>query len=258
MSSTELVRAAHLRGVSGVHRRLLRTGTTVGIWFWCIYVLYAVGITVGNAATGNDLEISALDATIGASRWPVIWLGISASVGILTLHLAAGGNRRSLFEGVVRGAIGIGAGFGVVTTLVLLGESALSTSLGMTWRRLGALPFDSPVEVLGTAVAEALVITTYILVGASIGVGFKRARALGTLLMVPLLLPAALADLATRTGVLGSIANIELRPDLAHAEVPTSEGLMTTLLGIGGGVLAVVLAALVLHALLRTVSERPR
>lgn len=258
MSRTELVRAGHLRGVTGAARRLRGAGVTVGIWFWVIYALYAVGIIVGNAAAGNDLEISALDATIGASRWPMIWLGISASVGILALHVSAGGSRRSLFEGVLRGALVVGAGFGAVTTLVLLGERLLSTSLGMTWRRLGALPFDSPVAVLGTALAEALVITTYILVGASIGAGFTHLGAWGGLLIVPLAVPAVLVDLATRTGVVGSIANVELRPDIEHAEVPPSEGLLTTLLGIGGGALAVVLAAVVLWAMLRTVPVRPR
>ncbi|MEU4363760.1 hypothetical protein [Promicromonospora sp. NPDC023987] len=257
MRPTEPARAGHLRGVAAVDRRLRRNGAVVGIWFWAVYALYSVGITLGNAAAGNDLEISALDSTIGASRWLMIWLGISASVGILALHLAAGASRRSLFEGVVRGALVVGAGFGVVTTLALLGERVLNTSLGMSWARLGALPFDSVGAVLGTAVAEALVITTYILVGACFGAGFTHAGARGGFLIVPLAVPAVLVDLATRTGVVGVIANVDLRPDLDHAEVSTSEGLATTLLGIGGGVLAVVLAAVVLYALLRTVPVRP-
>jgi hypothetical protein len=257
MSRTDLVRAGHLRGVAGVSRRLRRSGLVVGIWFWAIYVLYAVGITVGNAVAGNDLEVSALDATLGASRWSMIWLGITASVGVLALHLAAGGSRRSLFDGVVRGSLVVGAGYGVVTTLALLGERTLSMSLGMTWRRLGALPFDSPLTVLGTVVAEALVITTYLLFGACVGAGFARYRAWGTLLVVPLAVPAVLVDLATRTGVVGSIANVELRPDLEHAEVPPSEGLLTMLLGLGGATLAVVLAAVLLYALLRTIPVRP-
>jgi hypothetical protein len=257
MTRSEHIRAGDLRGVAAVDQRLRGNSLVVGIWFWGVYLLYAVGITLGNAAAGNDLKISALDATIGSARWPMIWLGISASVGILALHVAAGGSRRSMFGGVVRGAVVVGAGFGVVTTLALLGERLLSTSLGMTWRRVGALPFDSPAAVLGTAVAEALVITTYLLVGAAIGVGFTQVRAWGTLLMIPLLIPAALVDLATRTGVLGMIANVELRPDIDHAEVPPSEGLVTTLLGVGGGVIAVVLAAVLLYALLRTAPVRP-
>ena len=257
MSRINLARAQHQRGVAGVDRRLRRAGATVGIWFWAVYVLYAVGITVGNALAGNDLEISALDATIGAARWPMIWLGVVASVGLLALHVSAGGSRRSLFEGVVRGSLVVGAGYGVVTTLALLGERTLSTSLGMTWRRLGALPFDSPLAVLGTVVAEALVITTYLLFGACIGAGFAHYRVWGALLIVPLAAPAVLVDLATRTGVVGSSANLELRPDLDHAEVPPSEGLTTMLLGIGGATLAVVLAAVLLYALLRTIPVRP-
>jgi hypothetical protein len=92
---------------------------------------------------------------------------------------------------------------------------------------------------------------------AAIGAGFTQVRAWGTVLMVPLLIPAALVDVATRTGVLGTIFNLELRPDLDHAEVPPSEGLVTTLVGVGGGVLAVVLAAVVLYALLRTIPVQP-
>ena len=256
MGRTNLARAGHLRGVAGVARRLRGSGVTVGIWFWGVYALYAVGITVGNAAAGNDLEISALDATLGAARWPMIALGVLASSGILTLHVAAGGSRRSMSEGVVRGAVVVGAGWSVLTTLALLGERLLSTSLGMTWRRLGALPFDSPLTVLGTTAAEALVLITYILVGAGIGLGFTRTGAWGTLLIVPLALPAVLADLATRTGVVGTIANIQFVPDIEHAEVPSSEGLATLLIGLGGAALAAVLAAVVLRALLRTAPVR--
>jgi hypothetical protein len=257
-SRSRLARAAHLRGVAVAARRLRASGVTIGVWFWGIYALYAVGISVGNAAAGNDLEISALDATLGATRWPMIVLGVIASSAVLTLHVAAGGSRRSLFVGVLRGAVVVGAGFGVVTTLALLAERLLSTSLGMTWRRLGALPFDSPLTVLGTTVAEALVLTTYVLVGACIGIGFTYGGARGTLLIVPLALPAVLADLATRTGVIGTIANVELRPDIDHAEVPPAEGLLTLLLGIGGVAVAVVLAAVVLRALLRTAPVRAR
>lgn len=256
MSRTEHVRAGHRRGVAAVDRRLRRNGAVVGIWFWGVYALYAVGIIAGNALAGNDLEISALDATLGSSRWPMLWLGISASVAVLGMHVAAGGSRRSLVEGVVRGALVVGAGFGVVTTLALLGERLLSTSLGMSWRRLGALPFDSPGAVLGTAVAEALVITTYILVGAAIAAGFTHLGARGAFLIVPLAVPAVLADLATRTGVVGAIANVELRPDIEHAEVPASDGLAPLLLGLGGGALAVALAAVLLYVVLRTVPVR--
>jgi hypothetical protein len=188
----------------------------------------------------------------------MITLGILGSSAILTLHVAAGGSRRSLFEGVVRGAVVVGALFGVVTTLALLGERLLSTSLGMTWRRLGALPFDSPAMVLGTAVAESLVLITYILVGAAIGIGFTHSTGWGTLLLIPLAVPAVLVDLATRTGVVGTIANVELVPDIDHAEVRAVEGLAPMLIGLGGGVLAVVLAALALHTLLRTAPVRSR
>ena len=128
----------------------------------------------------------------------------------------------------------------------------------MTWRRLGALPFDSPLTVLGTTVAEAFVLATYVLVGACIGIGFTYGGARGTLLIVPLALPAVLADLATRTGVIGTIANVELRPDIDHAEVPPAEDLLTLLLGLGGAAVAVVLAAVLLRALLRTAPVRAR
>lgn len=258
MSRTALARAGHRRGVTAVARWMRHSGTVVGTWFWSLYAVYAVGLTLGNRIAGNDLEISALDATLGAQRWAVLWLGVVAATGMLSVHVAAGGTRRSLVGGVVRGSLVLGAGYGVATVLALLGERLLSTSLGMTWRRVGALPFDSPLTVIGTVVAESLVVATYLLVGACVGAGFTRARAWGTLLMLPLLLPAVLVDLATRTGVVGTIANVELVPDIDHAEVPPAEGLPTLLLGVGGAALAALLAAVVLHALLRTTPVRPR
>ncbi|MFI6425636.1 hypothetical protein [Promicromonospora sp. NPDC050880] len=258
MSRTDLARAGHRRAVTAVDRWVRRSGVVVACWFWVIYALYAVGITVGNAVTGGDLEISALDATLGAQRWAVLWLGVVGTTALLAVHVAAGGSRRSLAGGVLRGALVLGAGYGVVTVLALLGERLLSTSLGMTWRRLGALPFDSPLAVLGTVLAEGLVVATYLLVGACIGVGFVHARAWGALLIVPLALPAVLVDLATRTGVVGTIANVELRPDIDHAEVPPAEGLVTLLTGVGGAALAAAIAAVVLYALLRTAPVRPR
>lgn len=255
---TALTAAARRRGAAAVTGWMRRGALVAGVWFWGFYAVYAVALILGNVLAGNDLETSALDVTLGAQRWAVVWIGVVAATALLPVHVAAGGDRRSLAAGVVRGALLVGGAYGVLVVLALLGERLLSTSLGMTWSRLGALPFGTPLAVLGTAVAEALVITTYILVGASVGAGFMRARAWGTLLMIPLLVPAALVDLATRTGVVGTVANVELRPDLDHAVVLAADGLDTTLLGVGGAALAALLAAAALHALLRTAPVRPR
>jgi len=255
---TEAVRSVRRRGAAAAVRWLCRSGGFVAAWFWGIYALYAVGIAVGNAAAGNDLEVSALDTTLGAQRWAVVWLGIAGVSVLLALHVSAGADRRSLIAGMVRAALLLGGAYGVVTTLALLGERLLSTSLGMSWRRLGGLPFESPLDVLGTAVAEGLVVTTYILAGAGVGAAFVRGRTWGLTLLVPLALPAALVDLASRTGVLGAIANVELRPDIEHAEVPSAEGLTALLTGVGGAALAALLAGVALHLLLRSAPVRPR
>lgn len=256
--TTEVARSVRRCGAAAAVRWLCRSGALVAVWFWGIYALYAVGIAVGNAAAGNDLEVSALDATLGAQRWAVVWLGIAGVSVLLALHVSAGADRRSLIAGMVRAALLLGGAYGVVTTLALLGERLLSTSLGMSWRRLGGLPFESPLDVLGTAVAEGLVVTTYILAGAGVGAAFVRGRTWGLTLLVPLALPAALVDLASRTGVLGAIANVELRPDIEHAEVPSAEGLTALLTGVGGAALAALLAGVALHLLLRSAPVRPR
>jgi hypothetical protein len=230
----------------------------VGVWFWAIYLVYAVGIIAGNGLAGNDLEISAFDSTLGSSRWPVLWLGAAVPAALLATHLAAGGTRRSLFDGVVRGALVVGAGFGAATTIALLAERALSTSLGMTWRRLGALPFDGVAGVVSTLVAESLVVTTYVLVGAGIGFAYQRhGAARGTLASIPLFLPAVLVDVVTRTGVVGAIANVRFEPDIENAVVPTAEGAVPMLVGIGGALAAVVLAAAVLRYVVRDASVNP-
>jgi hypothetical protein len=257
-SSRTHVTSTHAVAVTAVARVLSRTGIKVGVWFWAIYLVYAVGIIVGNRLAGNDLEISALDTTLGSSRWPVLWIGVAMPIAVLGLHLSAGGTRRSLFDGVVRSALVVGVGFGTATTIALLAERALSTSLGMTWRRLGALPFDGVAGVVSTLVAESLVIAAYVLVGAGIGFAYKRhGAARGTLLSVALFVPAVLADVATRTGVIGVIANVRFEPDIENAVVPISQGLAPMLAGVGGAAVAVVLAAVALRFVLRDASLNP-
>lgn len=243
---------------AAVARVFRRTGIKTGAWFWGAYLLYAVGLMVGFDLAGNDLETSAFDILFGSSRWPVLVIGVMAPQWLLAMHLSAGGTRRALYEGIVRGALVVGAGFGTMTTIALLGERVLAESLGMTWRRLGGMPFDGVAGVATTLLGESFVIATYALVGAGIGFAFRsHGGARGALLSIAVVIPAALVDLVTRTGVLGVAANVRFEPDIENAVVPTSEGVVPMLVGLGGALVAVVLAAAVLRYVVRDASVNP-
>src|SRR5690606_42021686 len=94
--------------------------------------------------------------------------------------------------------------------------------------------------------------------GGGAGAASVRGRTGGLRVLVPPARPPALVDLASGTGVLGAIANVELRPDIEHAEVPSAEGLTALLTGVGGAALAALLAGVALHLLLRSAPVRPR
>jgi hypothetical protein len=145
--------------------------------------------------------------------------------------------------------VAVGALFGVVTTVALLGERVLNATLGIDWQRLGGLAVSpgSASWYVVTPVAEGLVIATYTLVGMGIGVAYSRyGPRLGTFVTLALLLPAALVDAATGTGILGVILMTEEGP-AGPAPVP----------GLVGALLAAVLSAVAYRLLLQLAHPRP-
>jgi hypothetical protein len=99
-----------------------------------------------------------------------------------------------------------------------------------------------------TLLTEALVAATYYLVGAAIAAGYYRLGMVrGTVHVLATLVPAALVDLASHTGVMSLIVGLDNLPD----------GGPGVLLGLVGGAVAIGLAAWLLSVPLRSVPLRP-
>lgn len=248
-SREELVRAADRRGARQATAVSVRVVSVIGGWYWAIFTIVAVSVIVGSVQFGSGLDQGVVDAQIGgSSRWFMMVLGTVVPAAYLRLHVAAGGTRRSLVTGTVRGGILGGALIGLVTAVYTLGERALFGALDLTWSREYGLPVDGYAGIALTTVTEALVAATYYLVGAAIAAGYYRfGMVRGTVYVLAALVPAALVDLASHTGVAALIAGLDNLPD----------GGTGVLLGLVGGAVAIGLAAWLLSVPLRSVPLRP-
>jgi hypothetical protein len=148
----------------------------------------------------------------------------------------------------VLAAATVGPLFGVLTVLLTLGEERFYDALGIAWPG-GAtpLPLDSAASIVLAVVAETLVVVTYLLVGiASVGAFRTRLMMLGPILVAGLLVPCAVVDLATRTGIFG----IPLRGGY-------DDVVLATLGTVIGGLVAVMLAAVLAYQLFLRPQIRP-
>ncbi|WP_277211132.1 hypothetical protein [Isoptericola croceus] len=240
-------RVAHARAVAAARRRFLRVLLLAGAWFWTGWALIVLSLPLIVERWGGVAEGLTYDAAGSPARWPAFAVGIIATGALLRPHLAAGGTRRALVDGVARGAVLGGLAFGVATVLLTLAEQRTYAALGRPWQgTAGAFAPENLAGVVGTVVAETLVITTYALVGVAVLAGYLRwGPWRGTLAVVPLLVPGVLVDLTTRTGIFA----IPVRDD-AVGSLPGAVGVLV------GALVAAALAAVVAYRLLRTV--RPR
>lgn len=244
-ATTALVRDAEQRGARRAAAVTVRVVVTIGAWYWAIFLVVAAAVIIGNDRFGSGLDQGVLDAQMGGpSRWFLLVLGIIIPAAYLRLHVAAGGTRRSLAVGTVQGALVSGVLIGLVTALYLLGERALFAALDQPWVREFGLPVDGVAGVALTVLSEALVAATYYLAGAAISAGYYRFGVVrGSLYLLAALVPAALADLSTHTGVTALVVGPENLPGV--------------LLGLTGGAVAVALAAWLFGTPVRTVYLRP-
>ncbi len=247
-----LARAARRRASRTVRRNVVAAFATVGGWFWAIYAVVGVGVPLLVSRAGGEMDGGIFESSAGTPRWFAFVLGIIVPAAALTLHLAAGGTRAAFSAGVVRGAALAGLGFGVLTAAYVSGEQVLYPALGLDWGRAAGLAAGSPAaDALLTVVAEALAVTTYVLCGAAIAVGYKRLGVwTGTGFILPMLVLIALTDLAMRGGVGGLVLS-----NVARSDGIASAGAVA--LGLAGGLLALALAAGALHLLVRGVRLRP-
>ena len=244
-----LAREAERRGARRAAAVTMRVVSVIGGWYWAIFAVVAVAVILGSVRFGSGLDQGIVDAQIGgSSRWFAMVLGIIVPAAYLRLHVAAGGTRRSLAVGTVQGALVGGALLGLVTALYMVGERALFGALDLTWAREYGLPVDGYGGIALTFVTESLVAATYYLAGATISAGYYRLGMVrGSLYVLAALVPAALVDLASHTGVAALLAGPENLPG----------GGLGVLLGLAGGVVAVALAAWLFSAPLRSIPLRP-
>ncbi len=246
-----LARAARRRAARSVRRYVVAAFILVGGWFWVVYALVGVAVPLLVSRAGGVMDEGISESSAGTPRWFAFVLGIILLAAALTIHVAAGGTRGAFTAGMVRGAARAGLAFGALTVAFLTGERLLYPALGHPWERQAGLGVDDPaLDAVVTFAAEALSVTTYILVGAAIAAGYRRFGVWsGTVLVVPLLVPLALADLATRGGVGGLVlSNVAPLDTTAAGRV---------VLGLVGAVAALALAAGALHLLVRGVRLRP-
>lgn len=244
-----VVRDAERRAVRAAARATVRVIRTIGGWYWAIFALVALLITVLMTRYGSGLDEAVLDSQMGgSSRWVVLVLGIIVPAAYLRLHLAAGGTRATLVAGTIRGALTGGLLIGAITAVYLTCERALFAALGLTWTREFGPPADGWAGIALTVLTEALVVATYYLVGATVAAGYRRLGVVpGTLYVVVALVPAALVDVATHTGVTALVIGPDDLPDGAGG----------ALLALAGGLVTVALAAWLFRMPLRAVALRP-
>ncbi|MFC8799776.1 hypothetical protein ACFT2C_18730 [Promicromonospora sp. NPDC057138] len=244
-----LVRDAERRAVRAAAGATVGVIRTIGGWYWAIFAVVAATIVVLMTRYGSGLDEAVLDSQMGgSSRWVVLVLGLVVPAAYLRLHLAAGGTRATLVAGTVRGALTGGLLIGAITAVYLTGERALFAALDLTWTREFGPPADGWAGIVLTVLTESLVVATYYLVGATIAAGYRHLGAVpGSLYVVVALVPAALVDLATHTGVTALIVGPRNLPG----------GVGGVLLALAGGLVTVAMAAWLFRMPLRTVALRP-
>ncbi|WP_402373958.1 hypothetical protein [Isoptericola rhizosphaerae] len=242
-----LDRSPHRRAVTAARRRLESYLLKAAVWFWVGWGLLVIATPLVVDRWGGVADGLTYDAAGSPARWPAFAVGIIVAAALLGTHVAAGGTRRSLVEGVARGAVVGGLVFGVLTVVLGIAEEQVFEGLDRPYQGAGgAFALDTVTGVAATVVAQTFVIATYVLVGVAVHGGYRRWGAWrGTLAVVPLLLPAVLVDLASRTGIFA----IPLRDEPVDSVLGAAVSLV-------GALLAALLAAVVAHHVLRAV--RPR
>lgn len=236
------------RALRVFRRQTARRLLVAGAWFWVIWAAFTFFVPWAIDRWGGEMVGLSYELSGSPARWVALAVGAILAGSRLRLHVAAGGTRRSMVDGGALAAVTIGPLFGIATVLLTLVEQHWYATLGSAPPG-GAtpLPLDSAVGIVLAVVAETLVVVTYLLVGvAAVGVYRSRLMLLGPIPAVGLLVPCALVDLATRTGIFG----IPLRGGY-------DDVLLGTLGTVGGGLVAVMLAALLAYQLFTRTQIRP-
>lgn len=235
-------RQARQTATRAIEKAFARAMLVSGTGYWVTIIATAVVMGTIQVRTG-ELEGGALQYTLGAARWFAFTLGMILTAAMLPLHLAGGGTRGTFAAGLTKIAILTGIPYGLMTAVLVAAEGQVWRALGLEW---STIPGLEPGSFVVTAASEALVVATYTLVGALLPVGFMRYGAWGGSFMIAALLAVAFfADWSVHTGYI-------------YGWSPLADpGTGRTLLGLGGGLLAVLVAAVGVDRLYRGVPLRP-
>lgn len=235
-------RQAGQTATRAIGRSFARGLLVTGAWYWSSIILTAVVMAVIQSRTGG-LDGGSLQFTLGSTRWFMFTLGMILVTAMLPLHLAGGGTRRSFVRGLIKAAVLAGTAFGLVAAVLLQAERLVWGGLGLEWFTRQGL---EPGNFVVTTLSDALVVATYVLVGALLPAGFLRFGAWGGSFMIAALLAVAFfADWSVHTGY------------IFGWEPLVGTGTARTVLGLGGGLLAVLVTAFGVDRLYRGVPLRP-
>lgn len=198
---------AHRAAVRAVEKRVVTAIRVVGTWYWPVVAVAAVVIAVLQWRF-DALDGSTVEYTLGSVRWFAFSLGVIIPMSLVRPHLAAGGTRRSLIQGLARGAAWTGLAFGLLTALLYAVEQLVWGLIGWDWHRSLGLTGDA--GLVGFAVnlmGEGLITLTYFLLGVAVAAGFTRLGPwLGLVLCLAFGIPAVIADVALYAGPATALA----------------------------------------------------
>lgn len=236
-------RLARQRSTRAAEKVFLGGMLTTSAWFWATIVVTSIVIVLIQDRFGG-MEGSALQYTIGSARWFMFTMGLILVIATLPLHLAAGGTRRAFVDGLTRTSVLVGLLTGLTSALLLLAERLAWGAVGWEWHFSQGLAPEGDFAV--TVASETLVIATYILAGAMLPAGYQRFGAWGgSFWILALLALVIFVDWCVHTGYVFGWATL------------MGAGPGRTLLGLGGGVLAVAVAAFGTNRFYRDMPLRP-
>ncbi|WP_129786155.1 hypothetical protein [Promicromonospora panici] len=236
-------RLAHRRTMLAMEKRFGGGLLLTGVWYWTSIIFASIVIAVLQSRF-SVLEGGTLQYVLGSTRWFLFTMGMILVAVTLPLHLASGGTRSSFVAGLFRSALYVGLANGIMAAALVTAEGLTWNALGWDWQfRQGLVPGGS---FIVDAASETLVLATYILIGTLLPAGFQRLGAWGGSFWILALLAIALfVDWSVHSGYIFGWDPL------------VGAGTARTLLGLGGGVLAVAVTAFAVDRFYRDMPLRP-
>lgn len=241
-----LVTAAHRRGVRATAEYAVGATWYIGVWFWVIAIVVGAIIFVV-MRRNDDVDINAVSSVMDSARFFLFVMGIVMPLSMIALHVAAGGTRRSITQGLwVSGAV-IGVTYGLASAAVGWFQWWLFTRNGWSATPAQDQLYEDGSEVGLVLLVQSLLCATYFLAGAVIALGYYRSGFwVGTALVPVALVPAAVAEISLQSGWFGRA----LADWIGLSEAPVWGATL-------GGLAAFAFAAFLVRAVLRDVAVRP-